>query len=112
MKKRWFLPLVVLAGCGGTTTATVTTTTEAPQLVPSQACVAIGSVYEDDDPIISNLRELGYDLDYSNGTWTFEGEVVGESEFEDSAFDFCGERIFMEPVIEERNHIINAGGFG
>lgn len=76
----------------------------------SLSCERIGPA--DSDPIIANLQELGYDIDYLSGLWIFEGEVVGHANAEDEGFAFCADPITLQPVSDERAEIIASGGYG
>lgn len=61
--------------------------TDYAPLIPPAACVAVGAA--SDDPIVSNLRDLGYALDYRGGAWHYGAEIVGTAPAEDAPFSLC-----------------------
>lgn len=86
--------LLIVAGCQQTTT-----TEPAGELGEAWACVHVGSAYV--DPIISDLIELGYDMQYESPYWYKDGMNIGYAAYEDEAFNACGPRNVIEPMLGE-----------
>jgi hypothetical protein len=110
MKKTFLIPLVLFASCS----AQATEPAEEPksELAPAIACLKVGSANE--DPLISNLIELGFDVNYDGSTnnWTINNQIVGSSENEDEGFALCAERSLYDEIMEERDSIVAVGGYG
>lgn len=109
MKKLLLIPLI-LAGCS--TENSVEQLGPEEQLVEAIACLRVGPAGE--DPLISNLIELGHDVDYNGSTnqWIIDGQIVGSSESEEEGFALCAERSLYDQIAIERNFIIASGGYG
>jgi hypothetical protein len=106
MKKLLLIPLILSTACS----AEVAEETEPPQLAPAIACLRVGSSNE--DPLISNLIELGFDINYDGSTndWMINNQIVGQSEFEDEGFALCAERSLYDEIMKERDSIV--AGYG
>lgn len=79
------------------------------EIIDPMTCMRVGSAYE--DPIISNLIELGYDMQYESPFWYKDGVNIGYSAYEDEAFVACGTPDVINPLWIEAMHIRDAGGY-
>lgn len=98
MKKLLLIPLILTA-CSTETTKETQVEPE-PQLVAATACLQVGPANE--DLLISNLIESGFDVDYNGSTnnWIINGVVVGNAENEDEGFALCAERSLYDEIVK------------
>lgn len=95
-------------------TTTTTTTIEAKLTPPGDvilgsgsSCMRLGDAYS--DPTMYNLKWDGYDVDFRNGVWYFNGSPIAVAEAEDEAFTACAIPSVIDTMFQYQSDAIAAG---